>query len=602
MVKKLRAKLIKQGVPRGLLADFEAALVKETEEPLLKRLDFLARREIDSDDENFRWKTKYFQERDRANAAEMAKGLLVNEIEKLNADKAKQAAQICNLQSMIFGDKSERGASKPKAAQPAPAASSETIETKPGKRHGTKGHGRKRDEALPVQAVPLDIEPEDCICSCGGEYELTDLQPKESTVTSVIEQAVRFLIQRRTVLRKCKACGKKAEIVTAKKPAQIIPRSKYSNDFWQFILEEKFWLQRPLNRVCKRLRALGIIARAGTLINGLSILHKNRVFEVMYEAILEHNRAAAQRGMDDTGWKIFEDVEGKDSHRWYMWVSITSDTTIFAVDPRRSNEAIADILGGASSGIIVCDRHSALKCFAEKYGFTLAFCWIHQKRDFIKLRDSYPEHAEWAQTWIEKIGALIAQNKVRVAAMGEPELFRTHDYILRTMVSQMKAEIDAESRKRKLPKERLDEMRSLETHWVGLTVFVDHPIVPMDNNASERALREAVLARKSYYGSRSVWSGALTAQLMTIYATLEQNGINPKGWLKDYLALCSKNDGLPPPDRILKQFYPWNYKPGDPTQTAPPTESSSEQNELELSISLLPAAQNQAISVKPHPS
>lgn len=37
--------------------------------------------------------------------------------------------------------------------------------------------------------------------------------------------------------------------------------------------------------------------------------------------------------------------------------------------------------------------------------------------------------------------------------------------------------------------------------WPGLTVFLDNPEVPLDNNAAERALRGVVVGRKNHYGS-----------------------------------------------------------------------------------------------------
>jgi hypothetical protein len=37
----------------------------------------------------------------------------------------------------------------------------------------------------------------------------------------------------------------------------------------------------------------------------------------------------------------------------------------------------------------------------------------------------------------------------------------------------------------------------------GLTLFVDYPEVPMDNNYGERQLRNPVVGRKNYYGSGS---------------------------------------------------------------------------------------------------
>ena len=47
-------------------------------------------------------------------------------------------------------------------------------------------------------------------------------------------------------------------------------------------------------------------------------------------------------------------------------------------------------------------------------------------------------------------------------------------------------------------------LESLGNHWTGLTVFVEHPEVPMDNNTAERSERGPVVGRKNYYGPNAV--------------------------------------------------------------------------------------------------
>ena len=43
----------------------------------------------------------------------------------------------------------------------------------------------------------------------------------------------------------------------------------------------------------------------------------------------------------------------------------------------------------------------------------------------------------------------------------------------------------------------------------------------MDNNAVERTLREPVVGRKNYAGSRALWSGQLLVQMLSLLATLK---------------------------------------------------------------------------------
>ena len=99
-------------------------------------------------------------------------------------------------------------------------------------------------------------------------------------------------------------------------------------------------------------------------------------------------------------------------------------------------------------------------------------------------------------------------------------------------------------------------LESLCVHWRGLLIFADHPEIPMDNNLSERKLREPVLGRKNYYGCGSLWSGDLTAALFTILQTARLNRLHPKKFLKAYLQACAQNRGNPPDN--IDDFLPWN--------------------------------------------
>ena len=82
-------------------------------------------------------------------------------------------------------------------------------------------------------------------------------------------------------------------------------------------------------------------------------------------------------------------------------------------------------------------------------------------------------------------------------------------------------------------------LQSLLDHWSGLTLFVDDPKIPMDNNASERTVRGPAMGRKNYFGSGSLWSVCLTAAMFSIVATLKQWNINPRRWLSWYLESCA---------------------------------------------------------------
>jgi transposase len=98
-------------------------------------------------------------------------------------------------------------------------------------------------------------------------------------------------------------------------------------------------------------------------------------------------------------------------------------------------------------------------------------------------------------------------------------------------------------------------LNSLKTHWSGLTVFVEHPQTPMDNNKAENSHRNPVTGRKNYYGSGAVWSAELAAMLFSILQTIVLWGLNPRHWLQAFLTACAENGGQPLTD--LTPFLPW---------------------------------------------
>jgi transposase len=98
-------------------------------------------------------------------------------------------------------------------------------------------------------------------------------------------------------------------------------------------------------------------------------------------------------------------------------------------------------------------------------------------------------------------------------------------------------------------------LQCMKNHWSGLTVFVDHPWVPMDNNTAERDMRLPVVGRKGFYGSGSEWSGQLAATMYSLLMTVKLWKINARIWLSAYLQACADNANQAPQD--LNAFVPW---------------------------------------------
>lgn len=215
----------------------------------------------------------------------------------------------------------------------------------------------------------------------------------------------------------------------------------------------------------------------------------------------------------------------------------------------------------------------------------LAYCWAHVRRDFLDAGRAFPELAEWALQWQERIGALYHRNGLRreywnpqrpvteqSAAFDHyhealkstlqlmpdeaTRMVAPQPIAVPTNTSAHREEAAAATLSRSARAKQQKVLSSLLVHWSGLTVFVAHPEVPMDNNRAENTIRTPVNGRKSYYGSGSIWSAQLAATVFSLLQTLALWGINPRHWLMSYLDACADNGGKAP--SALAPFLPWS--------------------------------------------
>jgi len=489
------------------------------------------------------------------------------QIRRQEKQREEQAAQIEALQArviwleqQVFGRKSEGSDGAPAAETPSPCALSEPSEegsssegSRPrGQRRGTKGHGRKRRVDLPTEEIehPLPVDQQHCP-SCGLPLEALPISEDSEEIHWEV-RVIRRVHHRRRYRPTCR-CKVLPGLVTAPVVPKVIRKGGFSTGFWVQMLLEKFLFQRPLYRVRQRLALEGLSVSQGTLTGGLQQLGK--LLQPLYTQILERSRSAAHWQMDETRWMVFAEVEGKQGHQWWLWVVVTADTCAYLLDPSRSSEVPKQHLGEAE-GILSVDRYSAYKALGQK--IRLSFCWSHIRRDFVRLRDGYTTLRSWAEDWIERINGLFGQNQKRLAVRDQPEAFAREDQALRTQVGQMEAQRDEELADETLHTAQQKALDSLYTHWDGATLFVDHPEIPMDNNLSERYLRNPVVGRKNYYGSGAVWSGILSAMLFTFFQTYLKNHLDPQQCLLAFFEACAQNGGRPLEEQELEAFLPWN--------------------------------------------
>lgn len=454
-------------------------------------------------------------------------------------------AKIRDLQKRLFAKKTE--SHKGSEAQTQGAA----CHKHRGHQRGARGHGRTMQPHLPARHEFVEIEKPQCP-HCGLGFNIF-AGTEDSEVLEIEVKAYRRVIHRRRYLPTCQ-CQSVAGITTAAPPARLINRGKFGISVWTSVLLDKFLYGRPSHRFLQDLSDHGLHMSAGTLAGGLQALAP--LFKPLGQALLGKLRSEPHWHADETRWAVFVEMAGKVGHRWYLWVFHSSSVVHYVLDSTRATQVIQTELAGVDQGIISCDRYSGYKRFARlNPGVVLAYCWAHQRRDFLDLANSYPDQTPWALTWVDAIGELYHLNRLRLGLPVGSAGRDTAQGALQQAVNKMAIACTASVVDPELFPPAAKVLQSMQIHWSGLTVFVNSPWVPMDNNTAERDMRGPVVGRKNFYGSGCECSAELAAQMYSLTATLKLWNINVRTWLGAFLQACADNGNSSPSD--LKPFLPW---------------------------------------------
>lgn len=181
----------------------------------------------------------------------------------------------------------------------------------------------------------------------------------------------------------------------------------------------------------------------------------------------------------------------------------------------------------------------------------------------------------WTQAWLERIKALYAAHEQLMAAWaraaapapGQAAAAATRLEEAYAGWDAAIGVIDAERKKQAaapgLQEPARKALATLDREWDGLTAHRDYPMVSLDNNIAERAIRRPVVSRKNAGGSRNEDAARLAATVWTVTATAEMAGLNVLTYLTVDLDTCGRNGGKPPAGPRLDRFLLWNATPED---------------------------------------
>jgi transposase len=184
----------------------------------------------------------------------------------------------------------------------------------------------------------------------------------------------------------------------------------------------------------------------------------------------------------------------------------------------------------------------------------LAHCLAHGRRQFVEVAANFPEPCRYV---LETLGDVYKYDaEAREHHLSAAQRLQFHQQHSGPVMEQLYQWLEAQfARKQVEPNSGLGKAISyLLNHWSRLTLFLQQPGAPLDNNIVERALKKAILNRKNALFYRTLNGAAVGDLFLSLIHTCELNGANPF----NYLAEVQRHTEVW--KRNPSAWMPWNYR------------------------------------------
>jgi transposase len=476
-------------------------------------------------------------------------------------------ASIKRLKRMLFGPSSDKRQRRETAAVPekeperASAKSQEPASTDPPVSRDRRGHGRLASSSYIGAAVARCQHQElkvgaACPASpCPGH--LYDLHAPSILIHLEGQPLVGATRYEQQVLR-CSACQAR---FTAPLPSGVKPE-KYSSSCDVTIAVARYGAGLPFHRLARMQEAFGV-----PLAESVQFERCERVADAVLPLYL-HLCSLAANGQvlyaDDTRVKILSLLKenrhrGEAERTGMQTTAVVAEVeghtlALYRSGRRHAGENIEELLRLRSEGLSLpiqmgdalsrnWDHHCEVKS---------GKCLAHGRRQFVELEGAFPAEC---QVVLDALGQ-VYRVEAETAGLSPPERLFIHQQRSGPVMAELREWIEKKFLEREVePNSSLGKaLKYLLKHWAGLTLFLREEGAPLDNNLCERALKLAVLNRKSSLFYRTEHGAAVGDILMSLIETCQLNGVS--AW--DYLLTLYREARQV--RREPGKWLPWTYR------------------------------------------
>lgn len=449
---------------------------------------------------------------------------LVEEMAQQIEQQEKKLTEVLTVQEQLLEkvNQTSKNSSLPPSSDPPGIEKKHPIKKSGKKRGGQPGHKGSGRELYPPEDCSEVIEhhPEECP-SCGETLSGSDRNPYRHQIVE-IPPISPIVIEHRLHQLTCSCCGTKTR---ATLPDEVNPGGYGVRVV--ALVGMLSGVYRNSQRMVQNamVEVFGISMSLGT-VNKLRLEASNAVANCVDEAKL-YIQSAKVVGADETSFNQ-GNIDGfnPSQRKAWLWVAVTPLVTFFEIALTRCTQGAKNLLGENFVGILNSDRHGAYNWVDLE---RRQLCWAHLRREFIKISSRPGVSAELGTALVKQQEKLFELwHRVRDGTLSRDDFGElVNDIRLSIKATLSEADSYAIGTREKTPLAKtVRTCRQLLKVESAMWLFVTTVGVEPTNNAAERAIRPAVIWRRTSFGSQTQAGSVFVSRMLTVVTTLKSQKRN----------------------------------------------------------------------------
>lgn len=473
-----------------------------------------------------------------------------------SSEKTMDTSQICFMEvdgTIVFFNEAE-------AISDLDAEEPDTLENKPARKPKTVGKKEADIKDLTVNIINHYLTDEELVAEFGenGWKQLPD----------AISKHYRFIPAKVEIDEHhvgVYASKTDDRIIKADHPKALLHGSLVSPTIAAAIMNGKYVNAVPLYRLEQEFSRYGLAITRQNMANWMIRLGESYLavlYDYLHKKLYDYHVIQA----DETPVLVNHDGRSAGS-KSYMWVyrsgHLYTDKQIVLYDyhKTRNSSHPREFLSNYS-GICVTDGYQAYHTIEKECeDLQIAGCWVHARRKFDEALTVIPNaHRNKSDAFlvIKQIQA-IYREEGKLNELSSEERLTQRQLVIKPLVDALFAYL----KKMELTVPASGQLRKAYTYILNqekyLRVFLEDGEVPIDNNASERAIRGFCIGKKNWQMIDTINGAHSSAIIYSIAETAKANSLKPYDYFVYLLEEIPKH--MDQEDRtFLEDLLPWSEK------------------------------------------